>query len=59
MSEAPERPSQASETREARESAIPMAKQKRRWLEANKTAFRVYNQRVARDGLLADEAGLL
>jgi hypothetical protein len=31
----------------------------RRWLEANKLAIEAYNQRVARDGLLADEAGRL
>jgi len=48
-----------SKMREARERVIPLAEQERRWLEANKTAIDAYNHRVARDGLLADEAGLL
>jgi hypothetical protein len=30
-----------------------------RWLEENKAAIDAYNLRVSRDGLLADEAGLL
>jgi antitoxin CcdA len=48
-----------SETLEARLRTIVRAEQERRWLDQNKTAIEAYNLRVARDGLLADEAGLL
>jgi len=48
-----------SETLESRLRTIVRAEQERRWLDANKTAIEAYNLRVARDGLLADEAGLL
>jgi antitoxin CcdA len=48
-----------SETLEYRLRTIVRAEQERRWLGANKVAIEAYNQRVARDGLLADEAGLL
>src|ERR1700722_14738662 len=48
-----------SETLESRLRTIVRAEQERRWLDANKVAIAAYNLRVARDGLLADEAGLL
>ncbi len=48
-----------SETLESRLRTIVRAEQERRWLDQNKTAIEAYNLRVARDGLLADEAGLL
>jgi post-segregation antitoxin (ccd killing protein) len=48
-----------SEMRETCERLIPPAEQERRWLEANQAAIEAYNRRVSRDGLLADEAGLL
>jgi antitoxin CcdA len=48
-----------SETLEARLRTIVRAEQERRWLDQNKTAIEAYNLRVARDGLLAYEAGLL
>ena len=48
-----------SETLESRLRTIVRAEQERRWLDANKAAIEAYNLRVARDGLLADEAGLL
>jgi antitoxin CcdA len=48
-----------SETLEYRLRTIVRAEQERRWLDANKLAIEAYNLRVARDGLLADEAGLL
>ncbi len=48
-----------SETLESRLRMIVRAEQERRWLDQNKTAIEAYNLRVARDGLLADEAGLL
>ena len=48
-----------SETLEARLRTIVRAEQERRWLDQNKTAIEAYNLRVARDGLLADEAGIL
>ena len=35
------------------------AELEQRWLDANKIAIDAYNLRVSRDGLLADEAGLL
>ena len=48
-----------SETLESRLRMIVRADQERQWLDANKPAIEAYNQRVARDGLLSDEAGLL
>jgi antitoxin CcdA len=48
-----------SETLESRLRTIVRSELERRWLEANKLAIEAYNQRVARDGLLADEAGRL
>ena len=48
-----------SETLESRLRMIVRAEQERRWLDANKNAIEAYNLRVARDGLLADEAGRL
>jgi antitoxin CcdA len=48
-----------SETLEYRLRTIVRAEQERHWLEANKLAIEAYNLRAARDGLLADEAGLL
>jgi antitoxin CcdA len=48
-----------SETLEFRLRMIVRAEQERCWLDANKAAIEAYNLRVARDGLLADEAGLL
>jgi antitoxin CcdA len=48
-----------SETLESRLRTIVRAEQERRWLDQNKTAIEAYNLRVARDGLLADEAGIL
>jgi antitoxin CcdA len=48
-----------SETLESRLRMIVRAEQERHWLDANKPAIEAYNQRVARDGLLSDEAGLL
>jgi antitoxin CcdA len=48
-----------SETLESRLRMIVRAEQERRWLDANKVAIEAYNLRVARDGLLADEAGRL
>jgi antitoxin CcdA len=48
-----------SETLEFRLRTIVRAEQERRWLDANRVAIEAYNLRVARDGLLSDEAGLL
>jgi antitoxin CcdA len=48
-----------SETLESRLRMIVRAEQERQWLDTNKLAIEAYNLRVARDGLLADEAGLL
>jgi antitoxin CcdA len=48
-----------SETLESRLRMIVRAEQERHWLDTNKLAIEAYNLRVARDGLLADEAGLL
>ena len=48
-----------SETLEHRLRMIVRAEQERHWLDANKLAIEAYNLRVARDGLLSDEAGLL
>jgi antitoxin CcdA len=48
-----------SDTLERRLRMIVRAEQEQRWLEANKAAIDAYNLRVSRDGLLADQAGLL
>jgi antitoxin CcdA len=48
-----------SETLEYRLRTIVRAEQERHWLDANKLAIEAYNLRVARDGLLSDQAGLL
>jgi post-segregation antitoxin (ccd killing protein) len=48
-----------AEVGEASEHSIPPGEQERGWIEANKPAISAYNRRVTRDGLLADEAGLL
>jgi antitoxin CcdA len=48
-----------SETLEHRLRMIVRAEQERHWLDANRLAIEAYNLRVARDGLLSDEAGLL
>ena len=47
-----------SETLERRLRTIVRAEQERRWLEENQAAIAAYNDRVSRDGLLSDEAGL-
>jgi antitoxin CcdA len=47
-----------SETLERRLRAIVRAEQEARWLEENRAAIEAYNQRVAQQGLLSDEAGL-
>ncbi len=48
-----------SETLERRLRTIVRAEQEKRWLESNRAAIEAYNLRVARDGLLSDEAGHL
>ena len=48
-----------SETLESRLRTSVRGELERRWLEANKVAIEAYNLRVAREGLLADEAGRL
>jgi antitoxin CcdA len=48
-----------SETLERRLRSIVRADLEKRWLEDNRQAIEAYNDRVARHGLLADEAGLL
>jgi post-segregation antitoxin (ccd killing protein) len=35
------------------------AEREKRWLEENRAAIEAYNERVAREGILSDEAGLL
>ncbi len=47
-----------SETLERRLRSIVRAEEEKRWLEENRVAIDAYNQRVSRDGLLSDEAGL-
>jgi antitoxin CcdA len=47
-----------SETLERRLRTIVRAEEERRWLEENQAAIEAYNNRVSRDGLLSDEAGL-
>ena len=48
-----------SDTLERRLRTMVRAELEQRWLDANKIAIDAYNLRVSRDGLLADEAGLL
>jgi antitoxin CcdA len=48
-----------SETLESRLHLIVRAEQEKRWIEENQAALAAYNQRVSRDGLLSDDAGLL
>jgi antitoxin CcdA len=48
-----------SETLERRLRSIVRAEQERHWLEANRAALDAYNRRVAEQGLLSDDAGLL
>jgi antitoxin CcdA len=48
-----------SETLEHRLRTIVRAELEQRWLEDNRAAIDAYNARVSREGLLADEAGLL
>jgi antitoxin CcdA len=48
-----------SETLERRLRSILRAEQERRWLETNRAALDAYNRRVAEQGLLSDDAGLL
>jgi antitoxin CcdA len=47
-----------SETLERRLHTIVRAEQEKRWLQENRPAIEAYNQRVAQDGILSDEAGL-
>jgi len=47
-----------SETLERRLRMIVRAEQEKRWLEENQAAITAYNDRVSREGLLSDEAGL-
>jgi antitoxin CcdA len=48
-----------SETLERRLRTIVRAEREKHWLESNRVAIDAYNLRVARDGLLSDEAGHL
>ena len=48
-----------SDTLERRLRTIVRAEQEKRWLEENRAAIDAYNRRVARHGLLADDAALL
>jgi antitoxin CcdA len=48
-----------SETLEQRLSGIVRAERERRWLQENQDAIAHYNRRVAEEGLLSDDAGLL
>jgi len=48
-----------SETLERRLRTIVRAEREKRWLEENQAAIDAYNQRVATQGLLADDAALL
>jgi antitoxin CcdA len=48
-----------SETLERHLRATVRADLERRWLEQNRSAIEAYNSRVARLGLLSDDAGLL
>jgi antitoxin CcdA len=48
-----------SETLERRLRTMLKAEHEERWSRENQAAFSAYNARVARDGLLSDDAGLL
>lgn len=48
-----------SETLERRLHTIVRAELERRWLDDNRVALDAYNRRVAEQGLLSDDAGLL
>jgi antitoxin CcdA len=48
-----------SETLEQRLRGLVRAEQERRWLQENQEAIAYYNRRVAEQGLLSDDAGLL
>ncbi len=48
-----------SETLEGRLRRLVKAEREKRWLEENRAAIEAYNERVAREGILSDEAGLL
>ena len=48
-----------SETLEQRLGSLVRAERERRWLAENQEAIAYYNRRVAEQGLLSDEAGLL
>jgi antitoxin CcdA len=48
-----------SETLERRLRTIVRTEQEKRWLAENRAAIDAYNVRVATQGLLADDAGLL
>lgn len=48
-----------SETLERRLRALVRAELEKRWIEDNRAAIAAYNARVAREGMLSDEAGLL
>ena len=48
-----------SETLEQRLRGLVRAELERRWLQENQEAIAYYNRRVAEQGLLSDDAGLL
>lgn len=48
-----------SESLEQRLRGLVRAEQERRWLHENQEAIAQYNRRVAEQGLLSDDAGLL
>lgn len=48
-----------SESLEQRLRGLVRAEQERRWLQENQEAIAQYNRRVAEQGLLSDDAGLL
>jgi antitoxin CcdA len=48
-----------SETLEQHLGSLVRAEQEERWLHENREAIACYNRRVAKQGLLSDEAGLL
>jgi antitoxin CcdA len=48
-----------SETLERRLHSLVRSELEKRWVEQNQKALSAYNERVSRDGLLSDEAGLL
>jgi antitoxin CcdA len=48
-----------SEILERRLGTIVKVEQEKQWLEQNRAALDAYNERVARHGILSDEAGRL